>query len=241
MRSAREGATVDAARTACEIEETVRPVLQGAGAPRAGRALRLAARLPGRAARLHDDRHADMQQAAEAAGRRRPAGHREAPRLQARRARGEAAHAEGRRGPTTCRPRWSRWIRRPATCARWSAAATSTRAASTARCRRKRQPGSAFKPFVYAAALEAGYTPATRHRPTSTSRSRRRRAAGCRRTSTRPPTSMTLRTALRTSSNRAAVQLLQQVGIPNAGQYAQEAGRRRRRRACRRSRSAPAR
>ena len=25
----------------------------------------------------------------------------------------------------------------------------------------KRQPGSAFKPFVYAAALEAGYTPAT--------------------------------------------------------------------------------
>ena len=32
---------------------------------------------------------------------------------------------------------------------------------STARCRRKRQPGSAFKPFVYAAALEAGYTPAT--------------------------------------------------------------------------------
>ena len=29
----------------------------------------------------------------------------------------------------------------------------------------QRQPGSAFKPFVYAAALEAGYTPATRHRP----------------------------------------------------------------------------
>ena len=27
----------------------------------------------------------------------------------------------------------------------------------------KRQPGSAFKPFVYAAALEAGYSPATRH------------------------------------------------------------------------------
>ena len=25
----------------------------------------------------------------------------------------------------------------------------------------KRQPGSAFKPFVYAAALEAGFTPAT--------------------------------------------------------------------------------
>ena len=41
-----------------------------------------------------------------------------------------------------------------------SAAATSSRATTTARCRRKRQPGSAFKPFVYAAALEAGYTPA---------------------------------------------------------------------------------
>ena len=27
-----------------------------------------------------------------------------------------------------------------------------------------RQPGSAFKPFVYAAALEAGYTPAARRR-----------------------------------------------------------------------------
>ena len=25
----------------------------------------------------------------------------------------------------------------------------------------RRQPGSAFKPFVYAAALEAGYTPAS--------------------------------------------------------------------------------
>ena len=55
--------------------------------------------------------------------------------------------------------------------ARWSAAATSARAASTAPCRRKRQSGSAFKPFVYAAALEAGYSPATRHHQPRTIRS----------------------------------------------------------------------
>ena len=79
----------------------------------------------------------------------------------------------------------------------------------------KRQSGSAFKPFVFAAALESGYTPAsviTRlNDPIGTlegdwvpedehSRS----------------SSMTLRTALRTSSNRAAVQLLNAIGIPTA-------------------------
>ena len=50
----------------------------------------------------------------------------------------------------------------------------------------QRQPGSAFKPFVYAAALEAGYTPATRASTTWTIRSRRCRAHGRRKTSTRP-------------------------------------------------------
>ena len=51
-----------------------------------------------------------------------------------------------------------------------------------------RQPGSAFKPFVYAAALEAGYTPASIIDRISTSRSRRCKARGCPRTSisTRP-------------------------------------------------------
>ncbi len=61
----------------------------------------------------------------------------------------------------TCRARSSRWTRRPATSGRWSAAATSTRAISTAPSRPSGRPGSAFKPFVYAAALEAGYSPAS--------------------------------------------------------------------------------
>ena len=43
----------------------------------------------------------------------------------------------------------------------WSAGATSARAASIAPSQAKRQSGSAFKPFVYAAALEAGYSPAS--------------------------------------------------------------------------------
>lgn len=85
----------------------------------------------------------------------------------------------------------------------------------------RRQPGSAFKPFVFAAAIESGrFTPASlvtgldealltgegewmpedEHLTTS---------------------AMTLRTALRTSSNRAAVRLLQQVGIAQAVRQAE--------------------
>ena len=87
----------------------------------------------------------------------------------------------------------------------------------------RRQPGSAFKPFVYAAAVERGYSPATlitnlqdpvltiegewvpedEHVTTS---------------------AMTMRTALRTSSNRAAVRMLEQVGIPETVQYAERLG-----------------
>ncbi len=83
----------------------------------------------------------------------------------------------------------------------------------------KRQAGSAFKPFVYAAALEAGYSPATvitrLNDPIATPQGGwvpedEHSTAG----------SMTLRTALRTSSNRAAVQLLNSVGIKTAVEYA---------------------
>jgi 1A family penicillin-binding protein len=86
----------------------------------------------------------------------------------------------------------------------------------------KRQPGSAFKPFVYAAALEAGFTPATvidnLNDPIATGQG------------TWTPDdhstadAMTLRTGLRTSSNRAAVQLMRQVGIPRTVEYARTMG-----------------
>lgn len=87
----------------------------------------------------------------------------------------------------------------------------------------KRQPGSAFKPFVYATALEAGYTPATviEHldEPISTLQ-----GAWVPEDEHSGAASMSLRTALRTSSNRAAVQLLQQIGIPRTVQYAKMMG-----------------
>ena len=55
-----------------------------------------------------------------------------------RRSRGatEQARRTGERRPSRCRPRSSRIDPQPAMSARWSAAATSTRATSTARCRR---------------------------------------------------------------------------------------------------------
>ena len=85
----------------------------------------------------------------------------------------------------------------------------------------KRQSGSAFKPFVYAAALEAGYSPATvitkLNDPIAT-------LQGDWLPEDEHSTAdfMTLRSALRTSSNRAAVQLLNEVGIPQAVGYAEK-------------------
>jgi penicillin-binding protein 1A len=85
----------------------------------------------------------------------------------------------------------------------------------------RRQPGSAFKPFVFAAALEAGYSPASLitnlDDPVLTQEGEW--VPEDEHSSAR---SMTLRSALRMSSNRAAVQLLRQVGIPNAVSYAQK-------------------
>ena len=87
----------------------------------------------------------------------------------------------------------------------------------------RRQPGSAFKPFVFAAALEAGLTPATLidhlDEPVATAEGdwtpEDEHSDG---------TPVTLRTALRTSSNRAAVRLLQEIGIPRAVEYARRVG-----------------
>jgi 1A family penicillin-binding protein len=84
----------------------------------------------------------------------------------------------------------------------------------------KRQAGSAFKPFVYAAALEAGYSPASvidnLDAPIATPQ-----GGWVPEDEHSSASSMTLRTALRTSSNRAAVQLLNSIGIKNAVGYAE--------------------
>jgi 1A family penicillin-binding protein len=85
----------------------------------------------------------------------------------------------------------------------------------------KRQSGSAFKPFVYAAALEAGYSPASvidnLNSPTLTPQGYWVPEDGHSSAS-----SMTMRSALRMSSNRAAVQILNTIGIPSAVSYAQK-------------------
>jgi len=87
----------------------------------------------------------------------------------------------------------------------------------------KRQPGSAFKPFVYAAALEQGFSPATvianLDEPIMTLQ-----GAWVPEDDHSEGSSMTMRAALKTSSNRAAVRMLEDIGIPVAVQYAKQLG-----------------
>ena len=82
-----------------------------------------------------------------------------------------------------------------------------------------RQPGSAFKPFVYAAALESGWSPASiidrLDEPIQTLEGDWIPEEGH-----SDASSMTLRSALRLSSNRAAVRLLETVGIDKTVDYA---------------------
>ena len=85
----------------------------------------------------------------------------------------------------------------------------------------KRQSGSAFKPFVYATALEAGYSPASLishlNDPILTAQGN-----WVPEDEHSNAESMTMRAALRMSSNRAAVQMLNTVGIPAAVSFAQK-------------------
>ncbi len=85
----------------------------------------------------------------------------------------------------------------------------------------KRQAGSAFKPFLYAAALENGASPGTiisnLDSPIST-------PSGMWVPEDEHSTlsSMTMRTALRTSSNRAAAQMIRAVGVDTTVAYAKK-------------------
>ena len=75
----------------------------------------------------------------------------------------------------------------------------------------KRQPGSAFKPFVFAAALEAGFSPGTTIDGLDGYVSSAQ--GGYLPGGEHELESTTLRSALVHSSNRAAVHLLQRVGL----------------------------
>jgi 1A family penicillin-binding protein len=86
-----------------------------------------------------------------------------------------------------------------------------------------RQSGSAFKPFVYAAALEAGHSPATLitglDEPIATPEGPWLPDDGH-----NTADMLTVRAALRTSSNRAAAQMLQTIGIQPAVAQAKKLG-----------------
>ena len=88
----------------------------------------------------------------------------------------------------------------------------------------KRQPGSAFKPFVYAAAVEAGYGPDDVIEGLGDGEMEYTNAAWTPDDEHLYEEAVTLREGLRMSSNRAAVRLLGEVGLKRAIRSAQGFG-----------------
>ena len=93
----------------------------------------------------------------------------------------------------------------PATCWPWSAAATSRSRAFNRASRSRRQPGSAFKPFVFAAALERGMSPVSELRGLDRLPPQGPDEWTPRNVGDDAPDVLTLRAALIESNNRAAV------------------------------------
>ena len=89
----------------------------------------------------------------------------------------------------------------------------------------KRQPGSAFKPIIYAAALDKGYTPASIIVDSPVSfRMSRNKLWEPQNYDEKFMGPITLRTALTLSRNVATVKILQDIGINYAIQYARKFG-----------------
>ena len=132
-------------------------------------------------------------------------------------------------------------IRRPATCSRWSAAATTCAAPSIARraaggSRARRSSRSSTRPRS-----TRGYSPVSvlTNLDHVTAPAGRSRMVAAQRRKARRPTALTLRAALMESNNAAAVELQQRVGTRAVLRLASDAGLEELP-TCRRWRSAPA-
>ena len=90
--------------------------------------------------------------------------------------------------------------------------------------RSRRQPGSAFKPFVFAAALERGLSPVSMLRGLDRIQPQGPDEWTPRNAGARTPDALTLRAALVESDNRAATLLQQQVGSKRVLGVARKAG-----------------
>ncbi|MEM7422601.1 MAG: PBP1A family penicillin-binding protein [Pseudomonadota bacterium] len=88
----------------------------------------------------------------------------------------------------------------------------------------QRQPGSSFKPFIYAAALDVGYTPKTKVKDEPIKIGNGRSAWRPKNSSGKTYGIVTLRKALELSLNLVTVRIAQAVGMDRVGEYAERFG-----------------